>query len=300
MNWLNYHHLYYFKEIAQEGSIANASRKLQTTQSSLSSQLKSLESSFGFQLFLREGRKLVLTNEGNYVLEVANKIFSLGDALISEISNNQLGHGPMSLRVGSVATLSKNIQQLFIGPMIQGATNVEVRSGSTNELYEALNRYEIDFIITDSVNEDKNQSFKNYLIQKFPYCLVSSETHSNEEYLAAIKEKGLIIPRLEAQAKVNLDLFLKRNGLDNSVIKGEVEDTALLRLFAVNENNIVLIPKIGVYRDLIQGKLRILKHVKDFEEVFYLVTRPETFSLLNLDIYISKFREIFQRGDYDN
>ena len=300
MNWLNYHHLYYFKEIAKEGSIANASRKLQTTQSSLSSQLKSLESSFGFQLFLREGRKLVLTNEGNYVLEVANKIFSLGDALISEISNNQLGHGPMSLRVGSVATLSKNIQQLFIGPMIQGATNVEVRSGSTNELYEALNRYEIDFIITDSVNEDKNQSFKNYLIQKFPYCLVSSETHSNEEYLAAIKEKGLIIPRLEAQAKVNLDLFLKRNGLDNAVIKGEVEDTALLRLFAVNENNIVLIPKIGVYRDLIQGKLRILKHVKDFEEVFYLVTRPETFSLLNLDIYISKFREIFQRGDYDN
>ena len=150
------------------------------------------------------------------------------------------------------------------------------------------------------MNEEETQSFKNYLIQKFPFCLVSSETKSNEEYIAAIKEKGLIIPRLEAKAKLNLELFLKRNGLDNTVIKGEVEDTALLRLFAVNENNIVLIPKIGVYRDLIQGKLRILKHVKDFEEVFYLVTRPETFHLLNLDIYISKFRELFQRGDYDN
>ena len=88
--------------------------------------------------------------------------------------------------------------------------------------------------------------------------------------------------------------------MKKSVIKGEVEDTALLRLLAVNGDSIVLIPKIGVYRDLLEHKLKILKHVKDFEESFYLVTRPETFKLLNLDIYISKFREIFQRGDYED
>lgn len=300
MNWLNYHHLYYFKEIAQEGSIANASRKLKTTQSSLSSQLKSLETAFGFKLFHREGKKLILSNEGKYVLDVAEKIFGLGDSLMAEVSNNQLGHGPMSLRVGAVGTLSKNIQQLFIGPMIQGPTHVDVKSGSAKELYEGLRNYELDFIITDSIDEKEAENFPKYLIQKFPFCLVTSDIELKDDYKSAIADRGLIVPRLEGNAKVNLELFLKRNHLDMDAIKGEIDDTALLRLFAVNEKNIVLISKIGVYRDLIQGNLKILKHVKDFEESFYLVTRPETFSLLNLDVYISKFRELFQRGDYDN
>ena len=300
MNWLNYHHLFYFKEIAQVGSIAEASRKLNTTPSSLSSQLKSLETSFGFLLFKREGKKLLLTDEGEYILGVADKIFQIGSSLMSEVAHNQLGHGPMELRVGAVSTLSKNIQQLFIAPIIEGPTKAYVNSSSLKELLKSLRKFELDFIITDSIESIHSENFQKYLIRKFPYCLVSSQLNKKEDYKDSIKERGLLVPKLNEEGKVNLGLFLKRNNLDESVIKGEVEDTALLRLLAVNGDSIVLIPKIGVYRDLLEQKLKILKHVKDFEESFYLVTRPETFKLLNLDIYISKFREIFQRGDYED
>jgi len=40
MQWLNYHHLYYFRAIATEGGIAKAAEKLRLGQPTLSTQLK--------------------------------------------------------------------------------------------------------------------------------------------------------------------------------------------------------------------------------------------------------------------
>lgn len=294
MNWLNYHHLYYFWQIAHLGSIANASKELNLTQSSLSSQLKNLENSLGFSLFNRIGRSLVLTDEGNYVLKVADKIFATGNALISEIENNQLGKKTAKIRIGAVSTLSKNIQQLFLTPFIGEKNYMRIWSSDEDVLLSKLAGYDLDFIITDNIDSKGFDSYQKYLIKKFPYCLVTQNSQG-KSYRELILERGLIVPKIEGRIQVNLDLFLKRNEFDKNVIRGEIDDTALLRLMAVNEQAVVLIPRIGVYRDLLDQKIEVLKEVIDFEESFYLVTRPETFSLLHLDLFIAKFRELFNK-----
>ena len=61
--WLNYHHLYYFKVIATEGSIAKASKILRLGQPTLSAQLMLLEEALEQKLFERQNRSLVLTGE---------------------------------------------------------------------------------------------------------------------------------------------------------------------------------------------------------------------------------------------
>ncbi len=53
MAFLNYHHLRYFRAIAQEGTLTGAAEKLGVAQSSLSVQLKQLEESLGQSLFSR-------------------------------------------------------------------------------------------------------------------------------------------------------------------------------------------------------------------------------------------------------
>ena len=81
MEWLNYHHLLYFWVVAREGSIAAASRQLLLTPSTISMQLQALEKSLGRKLFLRTGRRLVLTDAGRNAYDYAHQIFSLGQAL---------------------------------------------------------------------------------------------------------------------------------------------------------------------------------------------------------------------------
>ena len=43
MEWLNYHHLFYFWTVAHEGSVVAAARKLRLAQPTVSEQIKTLE-----------------------------------------------------------------------------------------------------------------------------------------------------------------------------------------------------------------------------------------------------------------
>ena len=56
MEWLNYHHLYYFWVVAKHGSIARAVDELRLAQPTISGQIKLLEDTLGEKLFVRAGR----------------------------------------------------------------------------------------------------------------------------------------------------------------------------------------------------------------------------------------------------
>ena len=71
MEWINYHHLLYFWVTAREGSITRASERLNLAQPTVSGQIQSLEKAIGEQLFLRQGRKLTMTETGRVVFGYA-------------------------------------------------------------------------------------------------------------------------------------------------------------------------------------------------------------------------------------
>lgn len=64
MDWLNYHHLYYFWSVARAGTIAQASKELRLAQPTISGQIRQLEESLGEKLFDKVGRNLMLTETG--------------------------------------------------------------------------------------------------------------------------------------------------------------------------------------------------------------------------------------------
>jgi LysR family transcriptional regulator, transcriptional activator of nhaA len=55
MDRLNYHHLRYFREVAQEGHLTRAAERLNLSQSALSTQIRQLEERLGHALFERKG-----------------------------------------------------------------------------------------------------------------------------------------------------------------------------------------------------------------------------------------------------
>ena len=61
-------------EIAATGSVTRAAEKLHLTQSALSHQLRDIESRLGLQLFLRLGKRMVLTPPGERVLGAASRV----------------------------------------------------------------------------------------------------------------------------------------------------------------------------------------------------------------------------------
>jgi len=64
---LNFHHLYYFWVVANEGSVTAASERLGLAQPSVSSQVRKLETVLGVALFEKSGRGRDLSEVGRDV-----------------------------------------------------------------------------------------------------------------------------------------------------------------------------------------------------------------------------------------
>ena len=66
----NYNHLYYFYITAKLKGVTVAALQLNTSQPSLSSQIKNLETALKRKLFRKSGRNIELTEDGKRVLQL--------------------------------------------------------------------------------------------------------------------------------------------------------------------------------------------------------------------------------------
>jgi len=92
-------HLVVIREIERQGSLTAAATALHLTQSALSHTVKKLEQSLGASIWAREGRSLRLTQAGQYLLALANRMlpqFEHAEARMKQYANGERG----TLRVG--------------------------------------------------------------------------------------------------------------------------------------------------------------------------------------------------------
>ena len=118
MEWLNYHHLFYFSMIAEAGGVAPAARRLRVTHSTLSAQLAALEAHLGAPLFERVGKRLVLTPFGREAASYATDIFRLGREL-HDVARGRTGWSRESLRIGVAAGIPKALAVRLLSPALE-------------------------------------------------------------------------------------------------------------------------------------------------------------------------------------
>ena len=150
MHRLNYNHLRYFWAVAHEGNLTRTAEQLAVSQSALSAQIRKLEERLGHALFERRGRSLHLTEAGRIALDHADRIFAAGEELVGTLRNEVQTR--QVVRVGAMATLSRNFQVDFLRPVL-GRTDVEVvlHSAGAEDLFRALATLALDIVLTHEV-----------------------------------------------------------------------------------------------------------------------------------------------------
>lgn len=279
MTALNYHHLRLFWAVARAGSLARAAERLNLSQSALSVQLQKLEHQLGHALFDREGKRLRLTEAGRIALDHAETVFRAGEELVSTLKGRPRASRQV-LRVGALATLSRNFQLEFLRPLL-GRPDVElaVRSGTTRELLTELESHRLDLLLANApAPRDARGVWHSYLLDEQPVSLVGPPRPEAPplRFPDDLATQPLLLPSPDSGIRAAFDRLLALADI-RPVVAAEVDDMAMLRLLARESDALTLVPPIVVRDELRSGALVERCRVPDLHESFYAIVPDRRF-----------------------
>jgi len=142
-------HLSIIQEVEKQGSLTAAAGALFLTQSALSHSMKKLEQQLGTDVWLREGRSLRLTQAGQYLLAVANRV--LPQLTLAEDRLRQFAQGERgALRIGMECHPCYQWLLKIVSPYLKAWPDVDVDVKQKFQFggIGALFGYEIDLLVT--------------------------------------------------------------------------------------------------------------------------------------------------------
>jgi LysR family transcriptional activator of nhaA len=276
---MNYKHLRYFRAVAHEGRLTRAAETLNLSQSALSMQIRQLEAQLGHDLFERKGRTLALTEAGRVALDYADAIFAAGDELVSTLGGAAKA-GRRPLRVGALATLSRNFQDDVLRPLLAaGGVRIVLQSGSLNELMAELAVHNLDLVLANQQPvRDAASRWTVHRLADQKVSLIGTPQRVGEGRAAEalLRDHPLILPSRRSGVRSGFDALAMRLDL-RPEIAAEVDDMAMLRLLARADAGLAVAPPIVVRDELANGRLVEAASLPGIVETFYAITLERRF-----------------------
>ncbi len=292
---LNYHHLHYFWAVAKDGNLTRAAEKLHVSQSALSKQIRQLEEQLGQPLFTRAGRSLKLTEAGQLALGYADTIFASGSELVGLLREGRREERQV-LRIGAVATLSRNFQENFIRPLLQrDDVELMLQSGNLIDLLGRLRVHTLDLILSNRrVHASAEDPWRCRRIARQPVSLVGKPRPRRKAFRFPdeLAEVPLLLPGRDNDIRAGFDLLCEQYGLRYR-LRAEVDDMALLRLLARDSDSVALVPTVVVQDELSSGRLVEYAVVPGLYETFFAISLHRRFEPPLLKSLLKQSEEAF-------
>lgn len=235
MNWLNYHHLYYFWVVARAGGITRATKELRLAQPTISGQLRELERQVGEPLFKRQGRNLVLTDVGRIVYQYAGEIFALGRDLQQVLRGHT--QEQLHLHVGITQAVPKLIAHELLRPALSlgKPLRIHCREDSQEHLVAALGIHALDVVLSDTplAPPVKVRAY-NHLLGEcgvWIYGVPALCKKYRPNFPRSLSGAPLLVPSADAALRRALEQWWRTEEVAPQIV-GEFEDSALMKVFA--------------------------------------------------------------------
>ena len=271
MSQMNLHHLRYFLMIAQEGSLSAASKKLYIGQPALSTQLKQFEDWLGAKLFDRVGKRLILTQTGEYVLKYAREIKNLEEELVLNMA-----HKNEVLRKEFILGALESVPKSAIAHAISLINKVrpirlKVIEGTAEELSELLTLGKIDFFIGNFRPRLIGKEMFYVTLAKENVCVWGSKKFNSfkKGFPKSLDGQNFVLPSYQNPIRNEFEKYMLQSGFSFNV-SVEAQDTALLKELAVNGTGLTLLGEESASSWVKAGKLIKIGSIKDIKEEYWL------------------------------
>jgi len=238
-------HLAILREVEQQGSLTAAAEKLFLTQSALSHSMKKLEQQLGTDIWLREGRSLRLTQAGQYLLAVANRLLpqlALAEERLRQFAQGERG----TLRIGMECHPCYQWLLKVVSPYLAAWPDVDVDVKQKFQFggIGALFGYEIDMLVTPDPLYKPGLLFQP--VFDYEQVLVVNKQHAlaSLEYVLPeqLTQETLITYPVEIDRLDIYNQFLQPAGISPQVHK-PIETTDIMLQMVASGRGVAALPR---------------------------------------------------------
>ncbi|MDI9246398.1 LysR family transcriptional regulator [Marinobacter sp. CHS3-4] len=289
---LNYHHLFYFWRVARSGHLTRTAETLHISQSALSGQIRKLEESLGQQLFVREGRRLKLSEAGRLAFSYAEDIFKQGEEL-AELFASGVRPNRELVRIGAVSTLSRNFQEGFLRPLLtREDLEMSLHSGNLEELLRQLAAHQLDLVLSNQPVQGNEQTpWRSRMVARQPVSIIGRPgLASSDEVIDLLRNHTLIVPGTKSNIRQAFEQVCEYHRL-RPTIAVEVDDMAMMRLLTRDTDHLAILPPVVVRDELQAGTLQEYGELPGVYEDFYAISIRRQFVSPTLSALLSQTSE---------
>jgi LysR family transcriptional activator of nhaA len=275
---INLKHLHYFHEVAREGSLTGAARRLHLAPQTLSSQVRELERSLGRTLLERAGRRLVLTPDGEVARDYAESIFALGTEL-RRVMAGRAEPRRLGLRLGVTDGVPKLLTARVLTPLLESHRDrieLDCVEGTFTGLLGRLAAHQLDAVLADqSMPPHLARSMRGRLLLKSGLSFVAAPRVRKAlrgDFPACLDGAPLVARSAESPLSIAIDAWLAERELTPRVVT-RCDDSALIKVFAQRGLGIACVPTVIESDVATQFGLHCVGRVPELSELLYLI-RP--------------------------
>lgn len=274
--WINYHHLFYFKTIAEEGSVSKAAEKLRIGQPTLSAQLKQFEDHIGVQLFTRENKRLSLTEQGKVALTYAQNIFKMGHEMF-EVLHDRVKTSKIQVSVGSLDSIPKQITLKIAKHAFQN-TNCQMSfiEGKFDQLIRELTSFKIDLLVSNFLpNSNETKGILHKVLAKSNVCVYGSKKFRNlkKDFPQSLIGKPIILTTYDSKLRYDLDHWMHINKIECDIV-AESQDISIKKMLAAEGIGLILTSPYSVAQQTKDEELFEIGTLAGvYEELFLLYAK---------------------------
>ena len=176
---INYELYKVFYYVASSLSFSDASKKLFISQSAVSQSIKTLEKKLNHPLFIRSTKKVLLTPEGELLLQHVKPALQLLDEGESLLSGDNLLKG--QLRIAASDTICRYFLVPYLKQFHKKFPNVPIKvtNATSVSCVDLLEQGKVDLIVTNFPNAHLNHSYIQKTVCNFTDVFIANPAYFN-------------------------------------------------------------------------------------------------------------------------
>lgn len=285
--------LYTFMKLVECKSTVLCASQLYITQPAVSQHIKALETQYEISLFNREGRELVLTDEGKLFYQMIKRLINMENQIIEKIKEPSI----KNIKFGVTLSINEGIIPHIFLQLIESFSDIQFHLivHNTQTLLEYLESGIIDFALIEG-------NFNQNIYRHFPLM--------KEEFTGFCKKGGKYSEFTQLKECLSAPLLLREKGsgtrtifenecniqniqIDNFKKVYEIGSITVIKNLLKADMGITFAYRCAVAEEIKNGEIQPLPLVDfDIIRTFYFVTLSDNLkSQANEKIY-SKLKEL--------